>query len=114
MLTTVNAQTVRIVLNDDGSLLLHPRNRAGALSLYGDTHLEDIWLTPEQVVAVRDMVPSDDGVLTGWMDISVGGAPFRVAYRRPATGAMRDLMRLMEEAGYPERTVAGHREVLPA
>jgi hypothetical protein len=112
MLTAVDAHLIRIVLNDDGSLVLHPQNRAASYRLTGQPR-EDVWFTPEQVVAVRDMVPSLDGTLTGWLDISAGGAPFRVPYRRKVTPQIRELLRLMAECGYPERAVIGEREVLP-
>lgn len=114
MQTMVEGLGVRVTLTDDGLLVLSPRNRAAAINLTGATDTRDIFMTPDQVVAVRDMVPSDDGVLTGWLEISVGGAPFRVPYRRSATPAVRELLRLMEDCGYPERAQIGQREVLPA
>lgn len=103
---------VRVEIHDSGHLVLIPQNPAVAIAYLHLHRKETVVVTPGEVDAIRDMVPSDDGVLHGWMDVCTGaGVVLRVPYRRPQAPFMRELMRVIEQDhGYPPRNEIGKRE----
>lgn len=108
----VSAHMVRVILHDSGHLVLCPGNPAAAVAYLHLNKREDVVLQPGDVDGIRDMVPSDDGILHGWMDVCTrSGMTLRVPYRRPQAPFMRELMRVLEqEHGYPPRDEIGKRE----
>jgi hypothetical protein len=105
----VPAYMVRLYLDEDG-LTLTASNAAAALAVTGDRRRRVVCLRPEGVVAVRVTLPSLGGMLNGFLDISDGGAPYRVHFRKAQTEGVLELLRRMEQAGFPPHDDAGQRD----
>lgn len=110
----VDAFMVRVELHDTGALVLSPKNPAAAVAYLHLNRMEDVIVTPGQVEALRDMVPSPDGVCHGWVDVCTTGLTLRVPYRKDKAPYIRELLRVLEqEHGYPPRSEIGVREPDP-
>lgn len=110
----VDGFMVRVELHDSGHVVLQPKNPAAAIAYLHLNRKEDVVLTPAEVEALRDMLPSDDGICHGWVDVCTTGITFRVPYRRAQTPYIRELLRVLEqEHGYPARQEIGVREPEP-
>jgi hypothetical protein len=108
----VKAHMVRVDLHDTGHLLVSPGNPAVAIAYLHLDRREDVTLVPDDVEAVRDMVPALDGIKHGWIDVCTrAGVVLRIPYLKRTAPLMRELMRVMEqEFGYPPRDEIGVRE----
>jgi hypothetical protein len=103
------AYMVRALLDEDG-LTLMAANSAAALALTGDRRRRTVVLHAEETVAVRVTWPAMLGFLNGFVDISSGGAPYRVHFRKGQVEGVRELLRRMALAGFPAALEVGQRQ----